>query len=111
MTPKEQAEALGITIDGRWSDKRILQEIESEKGNGMPSIETAKPEEIPDNAADKFESVEWANDHAAKIWEGQSSSLSLIERVARIRAALKDKGFNRFDALKLPTKEDFRRYL
>ncbi|MEY2655018.1 MAG: hypothetical protein RLZZ524_2046 [Pseudomonadota bacterium] len=30
-TPREQAEALGIKIDGRWSDARILAEIKRAK--------------------------------------------------------------------------------
>ena len=94
MSLKEQAEKLGIKVDGRWSDDRIKEEIDR--------FQTPKTSEIP--------SLEWANQRAVAIWEGQSPSLGIAERVGRIRAALKDKGFKDFDKLKLPTK-DYERYL
>lgn len=52
------------------------------------------------------------NAHALRVWEGQSVSLSLRERVQRIKAALIEQGFeNELDALELPTKDEFKRYL
>lgn len=101
MTPKEEAESLGIKVDGRWSDDRVQQEIDSKKLS----------ESVAETPISKFESLEWANNHAKAIWSGQSSSLSLIDRVARIRAALKEKGFTDFDNLVIPTSEDYRKYL
>ncbi len=98
---KDKAEALGIKVDGRWSDERIQEEIDKVKGVHPPIKES---ENI-------FHTVEWANERAAKIWEGQSESLSIIERVGRIRMALKDKGFSRWDELVIPTDGDYKKYL
>jgi len=61
--------------------------------------------------ANKFASIEWANERAAKIWEGQSTFLTVADRVGRIRAALKTRGFTRFDELVLPTTENYKIYL
>jgi len=133
---RERAKALGIKVDGRWSESRLLEEImraESELKNGdmvdgakveilpsdVPVIEGADVAEeavepIPEpvvEPVDKFQTLEWANDRAAKIWEGQSSSLSTLERVGRIKLALKDKGFTDFTKLTLPTKLDYKKHL
>ena len=50
------------------------------------------------------------NDLANRIWEGQSPSLPLNERVRRIKNSLKEKGFTAIDQLVLPGKE-YKRFL
>jgi len=85
---REQAEKLGIKVDGRWSDERIQQEIASKTNPDM----------------------DWANTRVQAIWDGQSPSLSVIERTGRIRSALKERGFTDFEKLDWPLKE-CRKYL
>jgi len=103
MSMKEKAEALGIKVDGRWSEERIQAEIDAVSSPGYGGVNNSQ--------ANPFEDAEFASAHAAKIWAGQSNTLSLLERVGRIRMALKDKGFDDFDNLVLPTTEDYRKYL
>ncbi len=67
-----------------------------------------KQEAQPSNL---FETLEWANERAAKIWAGQSPNLSMLERVGRIKLGLGDKGFTDFKKLTLPTNADYKRYL
>lgn len=99
MTLKEQAEKLGIKVDGRWNDARIQQEIEAK----MPQeAEEVEEETVSTN---KFETVEWANERAKLIWGGQSTALSIVERTGRIKRALRDKGFTQFDKMELPHPE------
>lgn len=75
MSYKEQAESLGIKVDGRWSEGRVKAEIEkTEKGGSFLSI-------------DKM------NDLANRIFDGQGS-IPDVERVRRIVNALKDKGYS-----------------
>jgi hypothetical protein len=63
-------------------------------------------ENLPDEAISKM------NERALAIWNGQSPNLSMIERVGRIRAAIKDRGWiEHIESLELPTKENFKRYL
>lgn len=105
---RNRAEKLGIKVDGRWSESRILEEImraESEK------IKEAAEPEAAEAVVNKFETVEWANKRAAAIWAGQSPSLSLLERVGRIKMALKSFGFTDFDNLVIPTNQDYKKYL
>ena len=97
MSVRDKAESMGIRVDGRWSDTRIQEEIDK--------MNQPEPE------VNKFKTVEWANAHAAKMWEGQSEAVSTLERVGRIRLALKAKGFERFDELVIPTNKDYKRYL
>ena len=125
----EKAGELGIVIIGTWGNKRIQQEIdkvENAKVEGADNLTIAEAEsnlkESADNMVkpivdrvealvDKFTTIEWANERAAKIWEGQSTSLTIIERVGRIRQALKERGFTRFDDLVIPTTEDYKKFL
>jgi hypothetical protein len=57
---------------------------------------------LPATASIDVNSVAQMNDLARRIWEGQSQSLPLIERVGRIRYRLKEKGFTAIDQLELP---------
>jgi len=129
---REKAEALGIKVDGRWSDARIQQEIDKVENvqaegadvNAAWDAAEVKVPPVGDNAVitnttihstteavDKFKTLEWANERAAKIWGGQSVSLTILERVGRIKLALKERGFTRFDELVIPTTEDYKKYL
>ena len=102
---RERANALGIKVDGRWSEHRLLEEIMKTESKMIekPIINTTE-------AADK-PTIEWANTRAAAIWEGQSSSLSILERVGRIKLALKAKGFEDFSNITIPTKIEYKKYL
>lgn len=65
----------------------------------------AKTEVVADEA------VAAMNAHALRIWEGQSISLSLKDRVERIKAGLVEQGHaERLSALVLPA-EGFEKYL
>jgi len=76
----------------------------------MPRGTTNKKKEGED-VVNIFETIEWANERAAKIWEGQSTHLSILERVGRIKVGLSDKGFTDFKNLTIPTQLDYKRYL
>lgn len=54
--------------------------------------------------------VDDMNDLALRIWEGQSVSLPLKDRVERIVMRLKAKGYDDMSQLTLP-KEGFKKYL
>jgi len=99
---KDKAEALGIKVDGRWSDSRIQEEIDkvSSSVEGADVVEEAKP----------VHDTDWFKARAIAIFEGQSPSLDIVSRVGRIRASLKDMGFTDFDKIELPSDEDYRRY-
>ena len=58
-----------------------------------------------------YHTLEWATERAAKIWEGQSPHLSILERVGRIKLGLGARGFTRFKELVLPTNLDYKKYL
>lgn len=94
---KDKAESMGIEIPGTWGDNRLQQEIDL--------IES------PPQESDKFKTVEWAQERAMAIWGGQSTDMTVYERVGRIRLSLMDKGFERFPELKLPISEDLERLL
>ena len=70
-----------------------------------------KPKVEGEDVVNIFETLEWANERAAKIWEGQSTHLSILERVGRIKVGLSDKGFTDFKNLTIPTQLDYKRYL
>ena len=55
------------------------------------------------------DSVEKMNVYALRIWEGQSISLPLVDRVNRVKNGLLKQGFN-LDGLSLPVK-GFEKYL
>jgi len=99
-----QAGELGIEVKGNWGNKRLKQAIKE-------AAKKSEPVKNNDQPTDKFQTIEWANERAAKIWEGQSVSLSLVERIGRIRMALKAKGFRDFDNLVIPTDEEYQKYL
>lgn len=84
MTLKEQAEQLGIKVDGRWSDERIQKEID--KLGASDAVPQAK-EEAAEEVRDEM------NDLARRIWDGQSVSLPVKLRIERIEARLRDKGY------------------
>lgn len=94
---RARAEGLGIKILGTWGETKIQETIDA-LTNTTPDV-------------DKFHTLEWANERAAKIWEGQSPNLGIAERVGRIRSALKVRGFTRFEELEIPTTENYKIYL
>ena len=115
---RDRAKALGIKVDGRWSEHRLLEEImktESKLKDG-DMVGNARVERLPDDVpvvegSTNGPSLEWANTRAAAIWEGQSSSLTVLERVGRIKLALKAKGFEDFSNITIPTKIEYKKYL
>ena len=80
-------------------------------GGGKVTVITDSHQDVLDKVADKFQTLEWANARAAAIWEGQSSSLTVLERVGRIKLALKAKGFEDFSNITIPTKIEYKKYL
>lgn len=112
MTLREQAEALGIKVDGRWNDARIQKEINKFSDdlivvNGSTGTDG---EVIDATAAAPTISVGGElsdmNALALRIWEGQSVSLPIVERVKRIKKALTDKGYD-VKGLKLPVEDKY----
>ena len=151
---RDRAKALGIKVDGRWSEHRLLEEImktesklkdgdmvgnarverlpddvpvvegvdvvedtivdmmqDAFDGGGKVTVITDSHQDVLDKVADKFQTLEWANARAAAIWEGQSSSLTVLERIGRIKLALKAKGFEDFSNITIPTKIEYKKYL
>ncbi|MGD9381208.1 MAG: hypothetical protein PVI03_02075 [Candidatus Thorarchaeota archaeon] len=102
-----QAEELGITIKGNWGDARIKKAIDDVEAMNKASdyYEDVMP------PVDKFQTVEWASERASKIFAGQSPHLGMAERIGRIRAALKERGFTRWDELEITGAVDYQRYL
>lgn len=89
MDIKEQAERLGIKIDGRWSEARIEQEI-LKAGH---SIEIPSSEEGWEKSEISTESnINRMNTLANRIFEGQGS-IPDVERVQRIVERLENKGY------------------
>lgn len=86
---KEEAKALGIKVDGRWSEARIEQEINRYTSMG----------DKPTKSLDEVSAA--MNDLANRIYEGQGS-IPDIERIRRITKALKDKGYTDFSKLDVP---------
>ena len=97
---KEKAESLGIKVDGRWSDARIFEEIEKR----LPNVHVDNPYSHNDKPVDDL------NNLALRIWNGQSASLSLKDRVHRIVKAAKSRGYDDFSGLSLPA-QGFEKYL
>ena len=63
-------------------------------------------------AQEEIKELSPINALALRIWNGQSVSLSLRERVQRIKAALIEHGHgDKLSELQLPTNEDIKRYL
>ena len=89
MSYKEQAQELGIKIDGRWSEKRIKAEIAKVESETKEILQTAW------NAAEIIDAgtVLAMNDLAKRIFDGQGS-IPDIERVRMITNALRDKGYS-----------------
>lgn len=104
MSYKEQAESLGIKIDGRWSEERIQSEI----GRYSEPTEDvmAAVDEISDGPR-----IDSMNILARRIFDGQGS-ISNVERVRRITNALKNRGYTQEDikSLDLPI-ENLSKYL
>lgn len=66
----------------------------------------------PAPAQEEIKELDPMNALALRIWNGQSVSLSLRERVQRIKAALIEHGHgDKLSELQLPTNEDIKRYL
>lgn len=109
----KQAEELNIDIKGTWGNKRIEQALVDAQAeiNCVLDEDDSLQAEVHANSVSLFQTLEWANERAAKIWEGQSTSLSILERVGRIKLALKQRGFTRWDDLVIPTTEDYKIYL
>jgi hypothetical protein len=116
---KERAAALGIKVDGRWSESRILEEImraenKQIEGADVPDSLDVTEDTVQGNtteAVDEGISLDVANTRANAIWAGQSSSLTTLERVGRIKLALKKFGFKDFESLEIKGANDYKKYL
>jgi len=97
-----QALDLGVKVDKRWSTNRLKAEI-NKASTGEPEKATPVVEDIIKDSA-------WAQKHLDAVWAGQSPSLSKIERIGRVRAALKGHGFTDYESLDWPI-PDAARYL
>lgn len=113
----EKAMQLDIPIKGTWGNARIQQAIDAveamDKGvNVSPVVvDMINTTKAFDEAVDKFKTLEWASERASKIYAGQSPHLDIALRIGRIRAALKERGFTRWDELVIDGAHDYQRYL
>ena len=114
----ERAGELNIVVPGTWGNKRIQQAIDeaSPKVEGAdvidePVSQPAEPIRNTAEAVDKYQTVEWASERASKIFAGQSPHLPMVERIGRIRIALKERGFTRWNDLVITGAVDYQKYL
>jgi hypothetical protein len=94
------AAELGITVDGRWGEEKIMEAIQA-KSVGL--IEE-------NNVIVQDTTVDDMNALALRIWEHQSPDLPLKNRVERIVAGLKRQDYTDLSGLELPV-DGYKKYL
>lgn len=91
---------------GKKHRKHDMTEKTEKQPAGDPAIE---PEPVILNP--KAVVTTEKNVYAARVFSGQSPDLPLGERVARVKAALRNQGYTDLDEIQLPTNQDYKRYL
>lgn len=105
-----KAEELKIPIKGNWGNTRIQQAIDAVDATHA-EFDAVILSDDTDSVEDKFKTVEWASERASKMYAGQSPHLGMAERIGRIRAALKERGYTRWEELVIDGAVDYQRYL
>lgn len=110
MSYKQQAEELGIKVDGRWSEERIKQEILT-AGHSIETPSSVEGIVWEESEISPQASINRMNNLARRIFDGQGS-IPDIERVQRIVNSLRDKGYSEdeISQLDLPI-ENLSKYL
>jgi len=119
---KDTGEALAAALNGaidkfqtvEWASD-VLTKVDDvvipETSEQITHIKT-NPEAITNMVdAQKFTTPEWASERASKIYAGQSPNLAMVERIGRIRVALKERGYTRWNDLVIDGAVDYQRYL
>lgn len=109
----EQANKLGIKVDGRWSPKRIQEEIDkamakqaqevpqeeaqvnsATEGSDTPTAEDDAVAFVVNEVADKEDPkrFEKYKDAVLRQWHGQSPDLPVGERISRLRISARQHG-------------------
>lgn len=92
---RAKAAALGVKVDGRWKESKLLQVI----------ADASDVEEIPQSTQNEpsQDRIEDMNAYALRIWEGQSVDMPTQERIDRVKAGLTAQGWGDIlDNLSLP---------
>lgn len=92
---RAKAAALGVKVDGRWKESKLLQVI----------ADASDVEEIPQSTQNEpsQDRIEDMNVYALRIWEGQSVDMPTQERIDRVKAGLTAQGWGDIlDNLSLP---------
>ena len=116
MNDIENNNLVNFAPEGDTKDNSVARKKPGPKPKPKPEPEfentgdpASKPK--PDPTVEPMDkAVLQMNDLANRIWEGQSPSLPLNERMRRIKNSLKEKGFTAIDQLILPGKE-YKRFL
>lgn len=99
---RAKAEALGIKVDGRWKESKLLQVI-ADASDTAPDSTVVEVRADPGPEPVDNSRIEFANAYAVRIWEGQSPDLPIHERTRRIKSALEGLGYaDTLDKLSLP---------
>ena len=85
---RAQAEALGIKVDKRWGEAKLLQVIAD--ASDVPAVEEIPQPTPNESAQDRIEDM---NAYALRIWEGQSPDNPHHWRVERVKAGLTAQGW------------------
>jgi hypothetical protein len=94
---KQQAEALGIKVDGRWGESKLLQVIADASDAPITETHDDPPDDnptevLPVDTEDPVR-IEAMNAYALRIWEGQSPDMPRHERVERVQSGLTRQGW------------------
>lgn len=89
---RAKAEALGIRVDGRWKESKLLQVI-ADAAENAPVITEAYDEPADELVGDS-ERISAMNAYALRIWEGQSTDNLRQWRIERVKAGLTAQGWD-----------------
>ena len=101
---RQKALELGIKVDGRWKEDRLLQVIADASDEQKNQITDSydEPEE-PARVDDSHDRADDMNAYALRIWSGQSPDMPKHERIERVQSGLKAQGWGDIlDKLSLP---------
>lgn len=89
---RAKAESLGIKVDGRWKESKLLQVI-ADASDEEPMITDAydDPADEPVGDAGRIEEM---NALALRIWKGQSISELISWRIERVKIGLEKHGYS-----------------
>lgn len=81
---RARAESLGIKVDGRWKEAKLLQVIADASDRALVGNEFTE-------TTDK--DIQDMNAYAMRIWDGQSPDMPRHERIERVNIGLTNQGW------------------